>query len=164
KADIIPTTGFRSGDEPGSIRANMSGWAMGRFVIPSGVRVGTREVLLTNDNNYAKTTFTAQGRHRDVERTVLPEKPAVQGVNPLAQAFQFDRDRILTSIGVYFSSVPAGSPQNITFQIRNMVNGFPGTTVYAEKVAEKGEMTPDYHAREEFKVTFDDPVMCKANT
>lgn len=171
RVTITPTTGFRSGDIPGTIRANMSGLAMGRFTIPSGVRVGTRPVELRNENNYAETVFTAQGRQRNVEKVVFPEQPAVQGVHPLSQSFMFDRDRILTSIGVYFSSVPSSAQigddetkGDIIFQIRNMVNGFPGNIVYAEKSHKRGDMIPDYHAREEFKVTFEDPIMCKANT
>lgn len=171
RVDITPTTGFRSGDIPGSIRANMSGLAMGKFTIPGGVRVGTRPVVLKNDNNYAETSFTAQGRNRNPEKVIFPEQPAVKGTHPLAQSFVFDRDKILTSVSVYFSSVPSTAQiggdetkADVVFQIRNMENGFPGNIVYAEKTHKRGDMVPDYHAREEFKVTFDDPVMCKSNT
>lgn len=163
RVDITPTNGFVAGDDPGTLRANMSGHARGRFMVPSGVRTGTREVVLKNDNNMAITSYTAQGRKRTVQTTIFTERVTVQAYDPLAQSFQFDRDRILTSFGVYFSSVPLDN-SNVVFQVRNMVNGYPGTTIYAEKVAEKGEITPTYHATQEFKVTFDDPVMCKANT
>lgn len=165
RVNITPISGFRAGDTAGSIRANMSGIARGTFVVPSGIRTGTREVVLSSPNNLAVASYTANGRKRTVQTTIFTERVTAQAYDPLAQSFQFDRDRIMTSVGVYLSSVPL-SDTNLIVQVRNMVNGYPGTTIYGEKVLTKDELREyaSYQATRELKITFDDPIMCKANT
>src|SRR5690606_8758936 len=89
-------------------------------------------------------------------------KIIVRPADPLAQTFQFDHDTVLTSVGVYFSAKEDGF--NVVCQIRNVVNGYPGQEVYAEKALTPSEIKVSPDGTLETKITFDDPVFCRAHT
>lgn len=162
KCPITPINGTQPGTLPGTVKASASGVAEGMFTIPPNVRTGTRKVELRNQTNYAETTFTSLGTKRTVVDIIHKTRIVVRPADPLAQTFQFDSDTILTSIGVYFSVVQPG--YNVVCQIRNVVNGYPGQEVYAEKVISPSQIQVSSNGTAETKITFDDPVYCKANT
>lgn len=56
------------------------------------------------------------------------------------------------------------STNNLTVQLRNVVNGYPGTTVYGQVVITPSQCKTSVDATKETKVTFVDPIMCTANT
>src|SRR5690606_16601524 len=124
RVQLTPTNGTSAGTMAGTLRANSDGEASGKFMIPSGVRTGTREVLFKNSNNSASAAYTAQGRKRVVEETVLRTRVTVTATDPLAQTFQLDTDNLISSVGLYFATKDSSS--NVTVQIRNVVNGYPG--------------------------------------
>lgn len=157
--NITPIDGHQAGTKPGTIRANANGVARGKFMVPAGVRTGTREVTLYNDNNSASTEYTSQGTRRTVQRTILTSRITIQQVDPLAQSFQFDQTRLLTSVGLFFSAKDAN--KSITVQVRNMVNGYPGTEVFEEKVLKPSEVKISTDGTAETCVIFDNPVMCE---
>lgn len=161
-ANITPSAGFSAGTIAGSIKSNASGVAQGTFTIPANIRTGTREVVLKNANTQSKTTFTSIGTKRTLRETVLKTKIQLTIVDPLAQTFQFDQDQVLTSVGFFLAGVD--STKNLVVQIRNVENGYPSNVVYAEKVISPASQTASADASVETKVTFDDPVHCKANT
>lgn len=152
----------------GSIKADANGVALGAFVVPPNVPCGTKEVTIKNMSNAASTSYTANGVHRTIRTTVLTERITAMAYDPVAQAFQFDDDRILTSVGVYFSAVDPVN--NVTVQIRNMVNGYPGQTIYGEKLLTTadikltGRSNLGNDALSETKVTFPNPIMCAGGT
>lgn len=82
--------------------------------------------------------------------------------DPLAQTFEFKSDRVLTSIELYFHTKDPNLP--VIIQIRDTVNGYPGTSVYAEKIVKPSEINLSSDGTIPTKVTFDDPVYCDANT
>ena len=55
----------------------------------------------------------------------------VTWTDPLAQSFGFDKTKFVTGVGIYFATK---GNDNVIVQVRDMVNGLPGTIVYAEKV------------------------------
>lgn len=162
KCPITPINGHQAGTIPGTIRSNASGVAEGQFKIPANVRTGTRKVELKNRTNYAETSFTSIGTKRKVTEIINKTKIIVRPADPLAQTFQFDHDTVLTSVGVYFSAKEDGF--NVVCQIRNVVNGYPGQEVYAEKALTPSEIKVSPDGTLETKITFDDPVFCRAHT
>ena len=156
---ISPST---TGSTTGTIKADASGHAKGKFTIPAGIRTGTREVKLSNADNEATTSFTSNGTKRTITTTITTTYITLTAVDPLAQSFMFDEDTTLTSVGVYFSS--NDGVNNVICQIRNVVNGYPGNVVYASKTLTPSDIKTSSNASTETKITFDDPVVCDANT
>ncbi|AGR47007.1 putative adsorbtion associated protein [Bacillus phage Shanette] len=161
RVSLTPVKGSVSGANPGTVRANSSGQVWAKFRIPAGVKTGTREVMLRNSTNSAVASFTSIGTKRTVTDTILTKRITLVPVDPLAQTFEFDRDTLMTSVGVYFSAKHDTKP--CTVQIRNVVNGYPSNVIYAEKVLQPSDIKTSSNAILETKITFDDPVMCQAN-
>lgn len=154
------------GSTTGTIKANANGVAKGKFTIPANTPCGTREVSLKNSNNLAVSSYTANGRKRTVEEAVLRTRVIVDTVDPLAQAFQYDEDRLVTSVGIYFATKDAS--KSVRVQLRGMTNGYPNNVVHAEEVvspasikipASNSQLSDD--ALSETKVTFRNPVLCR---
>lgn len=162
RVDLTPVAGYSAGTIAGTLKANTKGEAKGTFTVPANIRVGTREVVLKNENNMAVGSYTANGRKRVVEETILRTRVTVTATDPLAQSFQFDNDRIVSSVGLYFAS--KDDNKNCIVQIRNMVNGYPGTEIYGETVVTPSMITASEMGTVETKVSFRDPVMCNAGT
>lgn len=158
RVDVTPTGNTVPGTQAGTIRANSKGFATGKFVIPAGVRCGTREVTLRNDENLAVTTFTAQGIHKVTTETITTTYVTFNLYDPLAQSFALPTAKVITSIGVYFGS--KSTTDNIIMQIRGMSDGgFPNQTVYAERVLTPDQIQVSEDASVETKIPLDDPLM-----
>jgi len=160
RVPITGVMGTSDGQTAGTIKSDSSGVARGKFTIPAGIRCGTREVILKNVNNTAVSSYTANGRHRVVQDTVLRTRVTVTAYDPLAQSFMFDRDQVVSSVGLYFGSKDA--TKNVTVQIRNMINGYPGQVIYAEKTLIPNQVAVSTKGTAETKVSFADPVVCRA--
>lgn len=152
------------GTKTGSLKADAYGKAVGHFKIPANTLCGSRQLLVYCENTPSlsgNATYTANGRTRTTTKTVWTEVVRLKPVDPLAQSFSFDTDQYLTGVGIYFTDKDTVEP--ITVELRNMVNGYPGTTVYAEKVIQPNQIKVSKTAATELKVEFDDPVYCNAN-
>ncbi|WEW53656.1 DUF4815 domain-containing protein [Staphylococcus phage vB_SauH_SPJ2] len=159
---ITPATGYRKGSEDGTIMSDAKGTAKGKFTIPAGIRCGNREVTLKNANSTSATTYTAQGRKKTVQDVIIKTRVTVNLVDPLAQSFQYDESRIISSLGLYFAS-KGDKSSNVTVQIRGMGDtGYPNKTVYAETVINSDDIKVSNNASAETRVYFDDPMMAEA--
>lgn len=166
KVSLTPTEGTPSGTEAGTLKAKADGSCNGFFQVPANVRTGTKEVKLSNRLATATTTYTARGRRRVVEdtttstTTIFRERPAPEPLDPLAQSFGFSgEDRILTSVGVYFSEKDPVEP--VIVQIRNMEAGVPGGLVLAEKLLNPKDVIVNPSRIDETRVTFDEPALIR---
>ncbi|MHB1461991.1 MAG: DUF4815 domain-containing protein [Armatimonadota bacterium] len=92
-----------------------------------------------------------------VERIVWRERPVLVRRDPLAQTFSFPVNRIISSIGLFFTRKDVSNP--VTVQIRGVTTGLPNETVLAEKVISPSEIALDTQT----KVTFGDPFYVPAN-
>ena len=154
-----------TGTKSGTLKADVNGNTAGYFTIPSNVMCGTRELRIYSADTptlVGTAKYSAEGRTRTTTKTVFVEKVTVNPVDPIAQSFQFAQDMMLTGVGLYFKDKDSREP--ITVQIRDMVNGYPGTTVYAEQVIAGTDVRPGSVANQETIVTFDDPAYLNANT
>lgn len=161
KVNLTPAAGYSAGSVAGTLRANASGQVEGTFTVPPNIRTGTREVTLRNASNTASTAFTSIGTKSTTVDTIITTRITLTAIDPLAQTIQFEKDTMLTSVGVYFSA--KNTTHNVVCQIRNVVNGYPGQVILGEKVLTPGEIKISEDASLETKVTFDDPVVCSAN-
>lgn len=162
--NLTPNEVIYQGTTDGTLKSDQSGKAIGHFTIPANTLCGTRELKIYAANTPSITgsaNYTANGRTRTTTKTVWTENVRLNASDPLAQSFQFEMDQYLTGVGIYFNDKDATEP--VTIQVRNMVNGYPGTTVYAEKVVYPKEISVSGTAAAETKVKFDDPVYCNAN-
>ncbi|UXR28872.1 hypothetical protein [Bacillus phage Nachito] len=160
RVPLTPLSGYQAGTTPGTVKSNSSGVTEAKFMIPAGVRTGTREVILRNATNTAAAPFTAIGTKRTTVDKIIRTRITMQVVDPLAQTFQFDKATVVTSISAYFAA--KDTTHNVLVQVRNTVNGYPGNVVYAEKVLSPSQLNISENATAETKVTFDDPIMCNA--
>ena len=156
---LQPTSSAYRGTNSGTLKADSKGKTSGHFTIPARTLCGTRKLTIYPASTPSLTgtaDYTANGRK--VTKSVYEEKITVRTSDPLAQSFQFNDDRIITGVGVYFKDKDSVEP--VTVQVRNMVNGYPGTTVYAEKVIDSEDIKASSKAQQETRVKFDDPVYC----
>lgn len=131
-------TGTQLGNESGkhyySLIADENGVARGCFAIPDGTPCGTVEVAafeMSTPEYKGRANYTSEGRIVTQRTRVWEERVVVNPVDPLAQSFILNEDRIIYRLNLYFSSV-SPLPHDITVQIRNLENGYPGNIVYGE--------------------------------
>ena len=127
--------------------------AKGLLNTMQGVNISTRET---------ETIRTAVNERRQITNT------SSRRINrdPLAQSFTIDQaDGVfLTSIDVYFASKSSTIP--VKADIRNMVNGYPGTQVlpFARKWINAGNVSTSTDATTATTFTFPSPVYVKEDT
>lgn len=159
---LTPEGQTQSGTTGGSVKADVNGKFVASFNVPSNTPCGSVDVVVKNANNKGNAVYSAQGRRQVIQETVFKTKVTVQTTDPLAQSFVFDRDTVLTKVGIYFQEKDAS--KNILFQIRNMVNGYPGTIVYDEEIISAEDVLVSADASAVTEVVLSQPVYCKADT
>lgn len=146
-----------------TVKANAAGEFSAKFKVPANTPCGTVSVTVKNNLDAGGTaTYVAQG-HKQIKRvTTQTVKVHVTAVDPLAQSFQFSEDTTLTKVGLFFAT--KDTSKNCLLQIRNMVNGFPGTDVYDEVIIKASSVKVSSTGATETVVYLNRPVYCQANT
>lgn len=161
RVPVTPTGTTIAGSEAGTVRSNSQGVATGKFTLPAGIRVGTREVTLQNADNLASTIYTAQGTRKITTDTITRTRVTFNLIDPLAQSFAFPQPRVVSSVGVYFGSKSA--TDNVIMQIRGLSEGgLPNRTVYAERLLRPQDISVSEDGSVETKIALDDPLMVQA--
>lgn len=156
---LQPIEGTLAGTTSGSVRADGAGKFKCSFVIPAGTRTGTRLITIANANNEGNSTYQAEGRKQITETTVLTREVHIQPVDPLAQSFSVPQSCFISKVGLFFTAKDLTA--SVIVQIRNMVNGFPGVEVLAQKLVEPSEITASSKADIETVVSFPKPSFCR---
>src|SRR5699024_4283072 len=104
RCPITPATGYRKGSEDGSIMTDATETAKVKLTIPAVIISNKRKITIKNDNSKSATTYTAQGRKKIVQDIIIRTRVTVNLVDPLAQSFQYDENRTISSLGLYFAS------------------------------------------------------------
>ncbi|AEW47198.1 putative adsorption associated tail protein [Bacillus phage BCP78] len=160
RVPVTPVAPTVAGSQTGTIRSNALGEATGKFMIPAGIRTGTREVTLQNADNLATSTFSAQGTAKITTDTITKTRVTFNLYDPLAQSFAFQQARVITSVGVYFGS--KSTTDNIIMQVRGLSDGgLPNRTVYAERILTPDKIKVSEDASLETRIALDDPLMVK---
>lgn len=133
-----------------TVDTNANGYFTAKITVPSGVPCGKADIKIIspaefNDEGVERSgsaIFSAQGTLMTTTMTdtkvvtehynVLIEVDNLYKSDPLAQSFMISDtyDRNLMKIGLYFATKSTTRP--VVVQVRNIVNGYPGETVYAE--------------------------------
>lgn len=163
-----------------TVNANAIGYFTGKFTIPANTPCGKANVqLITYDadekqDKSGSAIYSAVGTLLTTTITntttvtshyqVLTTITNTYSSDPLAQSFMLSEthDRNLMKIGIYFAKKSNTRPA--VLQVRNMVNGYPGETVYAEVKIDPDQIklptNPNVPVVTE--ITLNQPVYCKA--
>ena len=154
---ITPAQGYEAGTNSGTIKTKGDGSAQGTFVIPSGINTGTVEVVLSNDLNDARSTFTSEGIHRTITDTINKHYISIQVVDPLAETFQAPYPCYIGGIKLYFGSKSATS--TIKVQIRGVNDDLsPNREVRAETVLNPSDVSVSDDGYLATQIQFDRPI------
>lgn len=170
--DVTPAYGYGAGTTKGTIKANSNGIAEGSFMIPDGIKTGVREVVLSNPNVSATTTYTAQGTVRNNQNMVQRSRVTVNFSDPLAQSFGVEEDSIITSVDLYFATKPESNSEtdttgkvhrsDIIVQLRTLGDeGSVSRTILAETTLSADAIQISDDASAATHVPMPDPVQVK---
>lgn len=109
--------------------------------------------------NEARTSYVGVGRRQIVEQTFW-QVPWWNRVDPLAQTFLLTEERFITAVDLFFFNKDT---KPVTIQIRDVVNGYPGTTVLTSRVLNPADVNVSEKGTIPTKVTFPEPVLLQAN-
>jgi hypothetical protein len=116
--------------------------------------------------NESRTSYVGVGRRQIIEQTFW-QVPWWNQIDPLAQTFLLLEERFATSVELFFATKDVDSQgyraKPVTVQLRNVVNGYPGTTVLASKVLEASAVRVSQKGDAGTKFVFPDPVLLQAN-
>lgn len=160
---VAPAT---AGSISGTIRADANGNAKGTFTVPANQPQGKHSVILKNDTTGVATsttraTYTAASK--DVTVTDIINTTFIQAefVDPLAESFQFEGDRIITGVSLYFQSKDATIPVKV--QIRPLADGgLPSSTVMGESLLTPDKIVLSNDASKPTKFAFDNPIIAES--
>nr|DAY14369.1 MAG TPA: protein of unknown function (DUF4815) [Caudoviricetes sp.] len=161
KIPLTPVGTTLAGSTSGTVRADANGELKAKFTVIKGTPCGVVPVKLKSGTFEGVTSYQAQGRSQKIQDTVLTEKTVANPIDPLAQSFQFDEDKVITKIGLYFKN--KDNTRAVTVQVRNMVNGYPGQIVYAEEIMKPANINVSDDGTAETVLALTNPVHCKAN-
>ncbi|MGI5842875.1 MAG: DUF4815 domain-containing protein [Candidatus Xenobium sp.] len=155
------------------VHADTAGRVSASFVIPENARNGNRIVEMTDGLYSARAGIQINDPmvitriERIVEERII-RVPVVQVVwrtqivtvrnDPLAQTFSFTEDKVVSGVGLYFTTKDPSIP--VTVQIRGVTTGLPNGVIFAEKVLAPGDVSPNV----ETKVVFANPFYAQAGT
>jgi len=161
---VVPLTPLAptvAGTQAGTVRAGTQGTFTAQFTVPANTPCGSVEVKLSSATGHGTAIYRAQGRKQIITNTVLTTTIVMVPIDPLAQSFSFESDTIITRIGLYFATKDPSKA--IVVQIRNMVNGYPGTTCYAETTVPSSAITVSDKGQTATLVDLNQPVYCRSN-
>jgi len=131
---LFPGDGTLAGSIPESVRADSAGAFLATFDVPAGTFSGSHDVQIFNTLNTGSTEYLIDGRLNTwLEATTrVRHGRRLQSADPVGQSFEPPSDLFLSAVDLYFG---AKSTTNVpvVVSVRNMVNGYPGPAILAEK-------------------------------
>lgn len=128
------------------LKSNGAGVIVGWFLIPNneairfktGVRKFEVKDVIENPSTSAEGTYDASGTSITLQNVFVTTRfVSTQNFwsDPLAQSFMLTNPEgaFISSIDLYFGPDAVTAPNWVTVQVRDMVNGYPGTSVVATK-------------------------------
>lgn len=159
----LPLSPSVVGTQAGTIRADNTGVASGKFTIPTGQPTGTVDVFVKNDvgdGSSANTTFTSAGTTKTVEQIINTTFYQVKLTDPLAESFQFDGDRLVPGVNLYFSAKDTSpTAPDVIVQIRSMSDGgTPTQHVLGQSILSASQIKVSSDSSTATSFYFDNPV------
>lgn len=147
-----------------TVRTDNTGVLTGKFNMPEGVSAGTAPVVVfyydDPSASWAQAVFSSAGFLQQNQSTtvgipalvssttqvtenqtiVSSSSSIIAHYDPLAQTFVVkDRIRYFAAVGLFFRAKSATMP--FTIQCREVINGYPGLTVYANATLQPADIT-----------------------
>lgn len=158
---LKPSGNTVAGGKSGTVNVGPDGKFDATFTVPVNQPCGTVAVVLKSATSQGTAQYQANGRKQIIQDTVLTTTTVVSPYDPLAQSFQFAEDTVLTKLDLFFAVKDANKA--VTVQVRNMVNGYPGTTCYATVNVPSSDIQISTDSSAATTVRFNQPVYCNAN-
>ena len=169
---LTPTGSTTAGTNSGTVRANANGYFTAKFTIPANTPCGKASVQLVSSNGTGTAVYEAVGTLLTTtvydtttitsHYTVLNTTTNTYSSDPLAQSFMLSDtyDYNLAKLDIFFKTKDSSRPAIL--QIRDMVNGYPGETVYSEVKLNPSVVQVSTNASKATSVELEQPVYCKA--
>lgn len=157
-----------------------SGLVGGIFTIPNNDALRFKTGIVnfkmvdnvTTPTTEAVTQYAATGVLVERQATYIGTRLIKQVTNsiewydPVAESFIITEDggAFVSSIDVYFGPEVEVNTNQVTVSIRNMVNGYPGSTIVASATLQASELFGSTDATAATRFTFPSPVHIDANT
>lgn len=161
-----PVSPSTAGSVSGTIRADATGVAKGTFTVPANQPQGKHSVILKTDTtgvatSSAKATYTAASKDITVTDIINTTFIQAEFVDPLAESFQFEGDRIITGVQLYFQSKDTTVP--IKVQIRPLADGgLPSSQVMGESLLLPAAVKTSADGSVPTMFAFDNPVLVES--
>lgn len=141
-----------------TLTANSNGVITGHFTIPANIPAGSKSVIFTGaGGSKASATFVGSGKITDQVLRSVVTNYYTRYYDPVAQTFTTSEDCQIGAVDLLFN---AKGTTDVLVQIRDSVNGFPGTDVLAEAILAPAQILTN-GARTRF--SFPAPVALKAD-
>lgn len=108
--------------------ADSNGAINGTFTIPAGIPAGTKTVEFQGSGGSKGSAVFVGESSTQINNQELVTDVTVDAWDPLAQTFMLDNARQLVGIKLWFTVKPTSV---VEVQIRDVVAGFPGSTILA---------------------------------
>ena len=155
---------FRLTSSQNDTRSEVETSAEADYVARGILETVQNTIISTREPQLVRTDTTST---RTINRVSTRQSTRTIGwVDPLAQTFLVDDPGgvFLTSMDMYFNTKDSNIP--ITLQIREVVNGYPGSTIlpFSEKTINPSAVNTSTDASVATTFTFDSPVYIQENT
>lgn len=151
-----------AGTQGGTVRADSHGSFSCSFTVPTNIPCGSVQVKFKGATSEGSAVYTSKGRKQVIRETIITTTTVVNVYDPVAQSFQFDEDSMLSSINLYFAAKDEN--KSITVQVRDMINGYPGNTLYYAQNVTPQEIKLSSDSSVATTIKFSKPVLCKKDT
>lgn len=152
---MTPTGATLAGTNAGTVKSNADGEFTATYNVPAGLLGGMKEVVVSNLNNRGVTQYRIAG----IRRTTIVTQLNIT-VDPVAQTFTVPESVFVCAVDLFFSTKDAALGLNVS--IRNVVNGYPGQEILAEKTMLPANVGTSNNGATATHVVFGQPAYCEA--
>lgn len=161
-----PLSPSTAGSMPGTIRADATGRAKGKFKVPANQPQGNHSIVLQtkgteNPTNKATATYVSAASNRTITDIINTTFITAELVDPLAESFRLQGDRVVTGVDLFFQSKDPKVPVQV--QIRPLADGgLPSSKILGEAMLMPSEVKTSSNGTVATRFSFDNPVMIQS--
>lgn len=141
-----------------TVKSNSDGHFTATFDVAAGIIGGDKHVRIYNANNSGEAIYTIGTINRTIEETVRTRMIVTNYLDPVAQTFMLAESQQISAVDIFFTQKDPTLPVRVSIQ--NVVNGFPGQMVLAQKLVYPTSITTSSTGQVATRVTFDYPAFC----
>lgn len=161
---LFPGDGTLAGSIPESVRADSAGAFLATFDVPAGTFSGSHDIQIFNTLNSGSTEYLIDGRLNtwlEATTRVRHGRRRIQSSDPVAQTFEPPYDLFVGAVDLYFGAKSVANVP-VVVSIRNVVNGYPGPDILAEKSLTPAEVSVSANGSVATQVVFPTPAYLRS--